>query len=327
MVNTCNLLSHPSLVCACATLTRLTARDLGNGPDCAYPDRAAKPPKKRGRLRVGCLGGDAEVKPKRTWGLTGRFVPRSKSCAGLTALALVAGLGGPADAQERSWQYAVSIYGWASGIDTSVDTPLGTIGTELSFADVFDKLDFAFFGTFEARKGPWVVFGDLNYSDLSTALGEPVGANFADVETDPTLAVISGFVGYAVVDRPDLRIDAGAGFRYYDVSVDTQLVGNPGVPNVQIPHSKSWTDAIIGLHLYAPVSGRWFARAYVDVGGFGLGDSSELSWQVYAGGGYTINEVWAIEAGYRTLSIKQDFDNATVELDQSGPLIGVTMRF
>jgi hypothetical protein len=63
------------------------------------------------------------------------------------------------------------------------------------------------------------------------------------------------------------------------------------------------------------------------VGGFGLGDSSELSWQIYAGCGYSFNETSAVEFGYRHLSIEKDLDNGTVNLDQSGPLVGVTARF
>ena len=253
--------------------------------------------------------------------------PQSKMAGSLAAAACLAGTAIPAAAQAQSWEYSVSVYVWMSGIDTSVETPIGTIDTELSFGDVLDNLDFAFFGTFQARNGPWVVLGDLNYSALGTSLGGPIGANFADAEVDPTLTIASAFGGYAFVDRPDLRIEAGGGLRFYDVSVDTRLIGNTGVPDVDIPRSDSWLDVIVGVHLRAPVSERWFARGYADIGGFGLGDSSELSWQVYAGGGYRINETWSVEVGYRHLSIEKDLDNARIELDQSGPLIGVSARF
>jgi hypothetical protein len=54
---------------------------------------------------------------------------------------------------------------------------------------------------------------------------------------------------------------------------------------VRIGTSESWVDPIVGVALRAPLSDRWFARRFADVGGFGIGDASELSWQVYAGGG------------------------------------------
>lgn len=247
--------------------------------------------------------------------------------ASLKALALAATASMPLSAEAQGWEYSASIYLWMSGIETSLDTPVGTVDAELSFGDVLENLDFAFFGTFEAQNGPWVVLGDLNYSDLTASRGSPLGANFSDAEVNTTLTIASAFGGYAVIDRPDLRIEAGGGLRFYDMSVDTTLVGNTGVPNVEIPRGDSWFDVVVGVHLRAPISERWFARGYADMGGFGLGDGSELSWQVYAGGGYVINDTWAIEAGYRHLSIEKELDRADVTLEQSGPLIGVTARF
>jgi hypothetical protein len=40
-----------------------------------------------------------------------------------------------------------------------------------------------------------------------------------------------------------------------------------------------------------------------------------------------LNGTWAVEAGYRHLSIEKDLDNARVDLDLSGPLVGITARF
>ncbi|MCU0855513.1 MAG: YfaZ family protein [Rhodobacteraceae bacterium] len=245
----------------------------------------------------------------------------------LAVMACLAAAALPATAEAQSWDYTGSLYLWMSGLDTSVETPLGTVETELSFSDILEDLDFAFFGTFGARNGPWVVLGDLNYSALTSTRDTPFGAVFSDVEVETELTIASAFGGYAVVDRPDLRIEAGAGLRFYDVSVDTRLVGNPGVADREFPLSESWTDLILGVNLRAPVAERWYVRGYADAGGFGIGGSSELSWQVYAGGGYLINDTWSVEAGYRYLSIDKELDRADVTLEQSGPLIGLTARF
>ena len=250
---------------------------------------------------------------------TTRSLPAIMACLAATAL--------PATAQAQSWEYAGSLYLWMSGIDTSVETPLGTVETELSFSDILDDLDFALFGTFEARNGPWFVLGDFNYSALTSTRDSPFGVVFSDVEVETELTIASALGGYTVVDRPDLRIDAGAGLRFYDVSVDTRFIGNPGVQDRGFALSDSWTDLILGVQLRAPVADRWFVRGYADVGGFGFSGSSELSWQVYAGGGYMINDTWAVEAGYRHLSIEKELDRTDVTLEQSGPLLGLTARF
>lgn len=240
--------------------------------------------------------------------------------ASLAALAL------PCAADAQSWEYGASIYVWMSALDTTLETPLGTVATELSFSDILDKLDFALFATLEARNGPWVVMGDLNYTDLETSLATP-GPIFSEAEVDPTLTIVSAFGGYAVVDRPDLRIEAGGGLRFYDLDLDTRIVGNiaPGGQSFNV--SESWIDPVIGVQARAPLSDRWFARGFADVGGFGIGDASELSWQIYAGGGYVINRTWAVEFGYRHLSIEKDLDNVSLKMEQSGPLVGLTAHF
>ena len=65
----------------------------------------------------------------------------------------------------------------------------------------------------------------------------------------------------------------------------------------------------------------------MDVGGFGIGDSSDLSWQAFGAVGYRFNETWSAELGYRYLSIEREIDNSHVTLDMYGPVLGVTARF
>jgi hypothetical protein len=150
---------------------------------------------------------------------------RSKLRAGVATLGCSLTVALPQTVAAQGWEYSVSLYAWMSGIETSVGTPVGTVDAELSFSDVLDNLDFAFFGTFEARNGPWVVLGDLNYSDLSASRDTPIGLAFSSAEVDTTLTIASAFAGYAVVDRPDLRIEAGGGLRFYDLMIDLALQG------------------------------------------------------------------------------------------------------
>jgi hypothetical protein len=113
----------------------------------------------------------------------------------LGSLAVVVTAAAPLTAAAQGWEYSASIYVWMSGIETSVDTPLGTVETELSFGDILEDLDFAFFGTFRATNGPWVVLGDLNYSALTSGRGSPFGVVFSDVEVGTQLTIASAFAG------------------------------------------------------------------------------------------------------------------------------------
>jgi hypothetical protein len=115
--------------------------------------------------------------------MTVRSKPRLRKrimTATLAAIAL------PLSAQAQSWEYSASVYLWMSALDTTVGTPRFTVETELSFGDILDKLDFAAFAKLEARNGPWVFIGDLNYTDLGTTLGTP-GPIISGAEVDTAL--------------------------------------------------------------------------------------------------------------------------------------------
>ncbi len=76
-----------------------------------------------------------------------------------------------------------------------------------------------------------------------------------------------------------------------------------------------WVDPVLGLRLRAPVSEARFVDGYADMGGFGIDDASDPSWQVFGG------------PGYRFLSIEKDIGGGDTRLKLYGPLLGVTARF
>jgi hypothetical protein len=249
---------------------------------------------------------------------------RVGAAAGLACVAFAAA--GQAQAQSE-WEYALSAYGWFTGMSTELDTAFGTVEAELSFGDIFDQLDFAAFGTFEARNGRWALVTDLNYAKLSAENDTPVGIAFDSVTVDTRLTIVSALAAYAIIDRSDLRVELAGGLRYYDVSIDVDLTAALPIDNRSASFGDSWVDPVVGVRLRAPLSEDWFFNGFVDVGGFGLGDASDLSWQVYAGVGYNFNETWSIQGGYRHLSIDRNINGRDTRLELYGPLIGVTARF
>jgi hypothetical protein len=61
-----------------------------------------------------------------------------------------------------------------------------------------------------------------------------------------------------------------------------------------------------------------------DYGGFGGSDSS---WQAFASLGYQIDDRWSVQGGWRYLSLETEIEGRDVEMDLSGPLLGLTVRF
>jgi len=231
----------------------------------------------------------------------------------------------PASAQDR-WEYTATVSGWFSGLASEVATPFGDVEAELDFADVWDALNLALFGSFEARNGRWALVTDLIFADLGSEQDTPFGAAFRSADVETRLTLLSAYAAYSVVDDPGLRFDVGAGFRYADATLDLTLQGNV-LQTRGLSFSDTWVDPLIGARVRYDLSEDWFVNGYADVGGFGIENASDLTWQLYAGAGYRFNETWSMQAGYRHLSIERTFDRADITLEVSGPMVGVQASF
>jgi opacity protein-like surface antigen len=233
---------------------------------------------------------------------------------------------GPVHAQSDDWSYRATVYGWLSGLSSTIDAPRGSVSTDLSFSDVLDDLQMAVFASFEARRGDWGYVADLNYTDLSSSRDTPIGVLYSSAEVDSKLTILAGYATYRLVDGPSGFLDIAPGFRAYSLDLDVNVIG-AAAPSLSYSSSENWFDAVIGVRGGVPISDRWSARGFADVGGFGLGNSSELSWQVGGFVNYAFNERWSADIGYRFLSVEKEINDLDTTLELSGPLIGISARF
>lgn len=157
-------------------------------------------------------------------------------------------------------------------------------------------------------------------------------------------------------DRRRFDVDLLAGFRYWNVNVKTGIettgpsltvggapVSPPGIlppidtGDVEFPGTflrgidkakqieVDWFDPLVGLRLSADVTRRWTVFVMGDVGGWNVGEASDLTWQVLGGSRIALSDHWALEGGYRVLSVDRNstFENVTMH----GPQIGAVFRF
>jgi hypothetical protein len=242
----------------------------------------------------------------------------------LAGIVAAATLGAPASAQD--WAYSGSIYGWFSGLGSTIETPRGTVETELDFSEVLELLDFAAFGAFEARRGEWGFIADLAYSRLSAVEETPFGDLFDDAVVGSELTLVTGYAAYRAFEAPEAAIDVGAGIRFGSIDLGIDLDGNLA-PDQSFGLSGTWADPVVAARIVVPFNDRWYGKAFADVGGFGFGDASDLTWQAYASVGYRFNERWSTELGYRHFRVERDLEGRDLELSLSGVLVGVTARF
>ncbi|TDL86329.1 hypothetical protein [Meridianimarinicoccus aquatilis] len=241
-------------------------------------------------------------------------------------IALVAAACLPTFAHAGDWAYSATLYGWMAGLDTSIETAQGTLETELSFADVLEKLDAAFFGAFEAQSEKLGFILDLNHTNLTASKDTPFGAAFRSATVETTLSIASGYATWRVSETAAAQVDIAGGFRAYDLDLDVTLNANT-LPTRSFTDGDRWVDPLVGFRVQLPISDRWSASALADIGGFGIGNASEMSWQATATVEYSFNETWALRAGYSHMDIDKDLDGRDVTLTLSGPVLGISARF
>lgn len=250
-----------------------------------------------------------------------------RSCLVMLAVAVVILVAPQVTAQGSSseWEYAIAPYLWAAGMDGTMTIGDNEADIDVSFSDIIDNLDFALMGHFYMRNERWVVSSDLIFVDVEQEediTGEGgLAEGTVTAGMDMTLFEVVG--GYRVT--PAVALLAGA--RWVDTGVSVRYTGDVVGDDADV--SKDWIDPLVGVHVFAPLSEKWWLGLRGDVGGFGVG--SELTWQGYLNIGYRASDSLSIILGYHAIDI--DYEGGSeplygnLDLMVSGPQLGVAFHF
>jgi hypothetical protein len=156
----------------------------------------------------------------------------------------------PVLADAESWDWRVTPYLWAAGING--DANIGPVRTDVDvgFDDILDALKFGAIFHVEAHQPTYGLFSDIVYLSL-----EPDGSEFK------SLFLEAGAV-WKVFGDQESGIEFGA--RYYD----QELTIIP--PNLdRIRRDESWADGFVGFRWLLPLGKRWsfMLRGNVGAGG------------------------------------------------------------
>ncbi len=265
-----------------------------------------------------------------------RFGNRLAACCTLIGLltgsAVAAQDGAPS---QDKWEFELTPYLFAAGIDGTVGARGVEADVDMSFSDIWDRLDRAFMLLFEARKGPWMFAVDAMYFRLSdedaTSVSGPFGKITVDgtVEVTLTQQVYTLMGGYRLFDNKT-KLDLIGGLRYTRLDSDLDLVITTNLPSFpgggrRLRGDESWWDPVVGVRVLRPFAERWTFAGYVDVGGAGSG--SDLTYQAYAGANWQFGRRLNAKFGYRYLY--QDFEDDGVVWDMatSGVFLGLGIQW
>jgi hypothetical protein len=232
-----------------------------------------------------------------------------------------------AHADGDTWKYTFTPYVWVPGIDASAkippaaQLPNGPV-FPVTKSNVLGALNMAFMGSFEARKGDWSVYADVNYADMSFKKQAPTALVIkGKVDFDETLVELA-VARTLWSDSSGTHIDALFGGRYIDVNSDLTLT----LANRQFKFSADRNDADVIVGLKGDVrlgdGGAWFIPYYGDIGG----GSSNHSWLASVGLGRTFG--WGdLSLSYRYFEFDPGSSSPIEDVRLYGPNLALAFHF
>lgn len=258
-------------------------------------------------------------------------------------VAALSGLVPAASAQtsEDRWQSAATLYLWLPGIGGRTEFPSGAGGPTINInaKDVLSKLDMAFMGTVESRRGRWGGLVDWVYSDLGgdesrtrelTIAGVPlpVGVS-ADLGLQVKTNVLTLAGTYVLTESPTNVTALVGGVRMLDSDQTLRwTIGGTGPVGVGrsglVEAGMTNWDAIVGVRGRARVEAgsRWFVPYYLDIGT----GASRQTWQAVLGVGYAF-EFGDVGLVWRYLDYTFKPSEPLQTLTFNGLALGVAFRF
>ncbi len=219
------------------------------------------------------------------------------------------------------WWFEVAPYVWATSMKTDAEIGPVEAESEFDFGDIFQNLSGALMLHGEAHKGPWTIFGDVNYAHLESdrSFG-PMNGSEIDVEVKQTILEIGGGYGFG---KEKLRFDVLFGGRGLFLNADVDITAGQG--GASVDQESCFFGPLVGGRLTYHFTSRWWASLRGDASGFGLDDA----WIYSATGlvGYRFTEMISMAFGYKYMQSNTDSGNLDLDLKYHGPIVGVGFRF
>jgi hypothetical protein len=234
----------------------------------------------------------------------------------------------PAIPAYDGWVFQATTYGWAVSLNGNLRTTpaLKEVHVFLPFVKILDHLDGVFMGAFEAKYGRFVFYNDLVYAKIG-ASGNFERRDFTfGLSLASTIATDIATAGYRLIDDPRFSVDALAGVRgFYTNNTISVLASLFRTHSIDYGLVKSWAIPVAGLHVRYDFTDKFFATAAGFVGGTNA--SSDFSWDLFGGAGYTFNDHVSAFGGWRSLKIGYRNGNFIYNVLFQGPVAGLNIRF
>jgi hypothetical protein len=231
---------------------------------------------------------------------------------------LGAGTPGNSEVLEKSdhWKSFLSIYGWFPAVNGDVKIK----GLELDLDKSYGKVYFG--GHYEGFKGRWGIMVDGMYGQQEVDKDHSEGAIPGKRQLKMTQSLVELAIPYRLTWNPVVA-DVFVGGRY------NYIYGEIGIPSVPVKRDDTlaFVDPIVGGRVFIPLTKGWTLGLRGDLGGFGIGNASDLAANGNVSINWQINEVISLNGGYRALYMKYNSGDNEYNATQHGPWLGIGFSF
>lgn len=222
---------------------------------------------------------------------------------------------------EKGWEFAFQPYGWASDISGHADIAGSRFDIDFPISDIIESMDMAVMFTAVARRDRFSFVADYLYLKLSgdRPLGGPA---FRYQKTALRMNLLNLAATYRVWDNDCAYVELGVGSRYLGNEVEFHL--NSGLAPAQYNRSEvqSWNGLGV-IRAGYEINEKWRLRGHFDIGG---GDA-DITWLANVALLYQLKQSTSLVLGYRYLYFEAGSGNNGIELDVSGPYLGLEISF
>jgi len=233
----------------------------------------------------------------------------------------------------ENWQFAVTPYLWAAGLDGTVSAKGHEADISKSFGDIVNDLDFTAMVNLQVRKGRFGAYTDVLF--LGTSAEGHAGPKMWDVSASIDQWTVDFGASWAVAEwgaggkGTKGAVDLLLGGRYWNFATKLTAENEFFDGGREVKEVTDWVDPVVGVRFAIDLMPKLQVVGRGDVGGFGLGDStSELTWSTSAYLGWHFTPLVSAYAGWKYLSVERESDRgAEVDFALSGPVLGVAFTF
>jgi hypothetical protein len=222
----------------------------------------------------------------------------------------------------EQWKNFAALYGWAQAINGDLKVKGVENNLDVTYSDTFNALKFFFMGHYEGMKGHWGILFDLSYTQLEKSNDHPGGLVPGTRQMKINQALIELAVPYRLTWNPVVA-DVFVGGRY------NYTYGELGIPSrpLNVSDTVAWVDPFVGGRIFIPLDKKWYIGLRGDIGGFGIGNCSDLALNGNISINWQITDLFSMHLGYRAYYLKYNSGSNEWNATQHGPWLGVGFTF